>query len=124
MKISVSKRFTFEAAHYLPNHPGKCASPHGHSYKLEVEVSGGIDSKTGMVIDFGILDEIVQTMVIKKYDHSNMNDFFENPTAENMVHIIFLEINNGIFFKGLSCVLTKITLWETEKCKVIWRREQ
>ena len=38
-RVYITKRFTFEACHHLPNYNGKCANVHGHSYKLEVTVS-------------------------------------------------------------------------------------
>ena len=41
----IRKRFRFEAAHTLPFHPGKCARMHGHSYRLEVAVSGPIRTR-------------------------------------------------------------------------------
>ena len=37
--MRVRRRFGFEAAHRLPNHPGKCRELHGHSYVLVVTVN-------------------------------------------------------------------------------------
>ena len=37
--ISVTKIFKFDAAHFLPEHSGKCADLHGHTYRLEVTVA-------------------------------------------------------------------------------------
>ena len=31
---------TFDAGHRLLNYPGKCASPHGHTFTAEVLVAG------------------------------------------------------------------------------------
>lgn len=39
---TIGKTFTFEAAHHLEHHRGKCRRPHGHSYKLEVMVTGAV----------------------------------------------------------------------------------
>jgi len=36
MRTLVTRSFTFEAAHQLPWHPGKCRDLHGHGYRLEV----------------------------------------------------------------------------------------
>ena len=33
LKVTVVKEFKFDAAHYLPNHPGKCGIG-GHTYIL------------------------------------------------------------------------------------------
>ena len=51
MRTSVTTSFTFEAAHQLPWHSGKCRNSHGHRYRLEVPVEGPI-GPNGMVLDF------------------------------------------------------------------------
>ncbi len=84
-KLKVSKHFDFEAAHFLPHYHGKCERLHGHSYKLIVTVEGEVDPHSGMVIDFVILKKIVKERIIEKLDHYLLNDFMENPTAENTV---------------------------------------
>ena len=43
--MKLSKIFTFDAAHHLPNYTGKCKNLHGHSYQFEVIVSGKIKKK-------------------------------------------------------------------------------
>jgi 6-pyruvoyltetrahydropterin/6-carboxytetrahydropterin synthase len=57
----IGKHFTFEAAHRLQNHNGKCRNLHGHSYKVEVSVTGEMlqtsGPEEGMLIDFGVLSE-------------------------------------------------------------------
>ncbi len=54
--------------HRLPFHKGLCKNIHGHSYKMNVEITGGLD-KNGMVIDFFDLNRIVKP-IIEKYDHA------------------------------------------------------
>ena len=34
----IGKTFTFEAAHWLPGHTGKCNALHGHTWTVEVEL--------------------------------------------------------------------------------------
>lgn len=121
MKVSVTKIFEFEAAHRLPDYDGACKNLHGHSYKLEVEVSGYTDKVTGMIIDFKIFKKIVEDAVLYKYDHSNLNDFFSMPTAENMVVSIAKNLSEIINFiqpgkpsKGFSGMsVVRVRLWET-----------
>ena len=112
MKISVTKEFRFEAAHHLPNYDGACRNLHGHSYKLEVEVAGIVGSLTGMIIDFSDLKNTVKMLVISPYDHSDLNNHFDMPTAENMCSEIFKRlssaINNQEFIK-----VVRVRLWET-----------
>lgn len=112
MKVSVTKCFGFEASHYLPNYDGACSRLHGHSYKLQVTVSGSVDEATGMILDFTVLKAIVKEYVVDKYDHRYLNDFFSNPTAENMVQHIFRELRVRFNTMGLS--LESVKLWETE----------
>ena len=116
--ISVTKIFMFEASHHLPHYEGACHNLHGHSYKLEVTVTGNIqvdssNPKCGMIIDFKDLKEIVKETVIDKYDHSYLNDFFPNPTAEIMVLDIAREINKALLEKDLDIQLESCKLWET-----------
>ncbi|MDF9502052.1 6-carboxytetrahydropterin synthase, partial [Bacillus cereus] len=46
----VSKEFTFDAAHHLFHYEGKCKSLHGHTYHLQIAVSGLLDER-GMTYD-------------------------------------------------------------------------
>ena len=120
MKLSATKIFRFEAAHNLPYHQGKCANVHGHNYKLEVTFGmnerGLVDigSSDGMIIDFTDLKELVNNSVIIKLDHANLNDHFENPTAELMVIKIAEWIRHP--------QLIKLKLWETDDCFVVWEK--
>jgi 6-pyruvoyltetrahydropterin/6-carboxytetrahydropterin synthase len=106
MKMSVTKRFTFEAAHLLPMYEGPCANLHGHSYVLEVTVAGIID-RDGMVMDFSTLNQIVKP-IIGALDHSFLNNVVETPTAEN----ILLWIDGKL--KDADLWAEMLTLWETE----------
>lgn len=69
--MRVSRSYTFDAAHQLPFHKGKCANLHGHTYTVVVTVDGPIStepSSEGMVIDFENLDAYVKP-VITMMDH-------------------------------------------------------
>ena len=63
MDVSVKKKYTIEAGHILSAHPGQCANVHGHSYKIYLEVYGMLDPDTGMVIDFGDLNDIAERLL-------------------------------------------------------------
>lgn len=119
---TVTKLFEFEACHHLPHYDGACHNIHGHSYKLEVTVSGQVsknenDPKCGMIIDFKDLKAIVKSVAVDKYDHSNLNEFFPNPTAEIMVKQIAVDIMSklpqGVYL--MSC-----KLWETSTSYAEW----
>jgi len=94
----IGKKYKFDAAHFLPGHP-KCGKLHGHTWKVEVELVGEMDSN-GMVFDFGRLDKIMEE-VLADYDHTNLNDLISNPTCEmiacriksNLITIYDLPVN-------------------------------
>lgn len=87
----VSKEFTFDAAHHLTKYHGKCEHVHGHTYRLQVTVEGEVQ-ENGLVIDFVILKKIVKDKVLAKYDHRDLNEYFENPTAEVVLKAIWDEL--------------------------------
>lgn len=75
----VGKEYVFEAAHQLPNHRGKCAQLHGHSYKVAVYVEGPIindpgASDDGFVVDFGDLSDVMKPLIEKYCDHKFLNE--------------------------------------------------
>ena len=76
-KIRLTKEFRFEMAHALWNYDGLCKHFHGHSYILRVTVKGEPNSdesspKYGMVMDFGLLKQIVHEEVVDRLDHALM----------------------------------------------------
>ena len=103
-EVVVTRRTHFNAAHRLADPRvsdaenarlfGPCANPnfHGHNYNLDVSVIGPVDPATGYVIDIQTLKNLVETHVLAKLDHRNLNlDVAEfrtlNPTAENIVQV-------------------------------------
>lgn len=113
--ITLTKIFEFEASHSLPLYKGACHNLHGHSYKLEVTVTGKVDldvshTKCGMIMDFKDLNNLVKSNIISKLDHAHLNTLFSNPTAEIMVNFI-ADTLNEILPKGVKLVSVK--LWET-----------
>jgi 6-pyruvoyltetrahydropterin/6-carboxytetrahydropterin synthase len=121
--ISICRRFEFHAAHHLPNHQGKCKNVHGHSYILEVEVTGGVQKAghaKGMIIDFGSLKKIVSEKVIDLVDHKDLNLIWENPTAEVMVQEFSIILRNSL---PRYILLQRIRLWETSNSYAQWRTE-
>ena len=122
--LLITKRFRFEAAHFLPFHGGKCKNLHGHSYVLEVTVAGEVKStdsgsaQSGMVMDFSVLKSIVDENVISVFDHSNLNrEDFYNPTAELLVQCIASVLQEKL---PKDIYLYKLLLHETEDSWVEW----
>jgi 6-pyruvoyltetrahydropterin/6-carboxytetrahydropterin synthase len=88
------KDFTFEAAHCLPYVPKghKCGRLHGHSFKVQMFVSGPLN-KFGWVMDYADIKAIVKP-VIDRLDHYYLNDIpgLENPTSEVLAEWLWGEI--------------------------------
>lgn len=114
-KLYLTKEFTFDAAHKLINYEGKCKNLHGHTYKLQVTIQGTIQ-KNGMILDFREIKEIIEKNVVSKLDHSFINDFLSQPTAENTILWIWDKL-----VKKLP--LYELKLWETPNSSVSYKGE-
>lgn len=131
--LKVAKEFSFDMAHLLDGHDGKCQNLHGHTYKLQVIVSGETENngaKKGMVIDFADLKRAVNELIISPMDHAFIYDqsseretkiaqllqqlnskTFALPlrsTAENLAQFIFQRLKENVGFH-----LHSVRLWET-----------
>ncbi|MCD0419107.1 MAG: 6-carboxytetrahydropterin synthase QueD [Rhodopseudomonas sp.] len=85
--MKITQAFRFEAAHYLPKVPEthRCKRMHGHSYRVELQLSGPVNPDTGFVLDFFEIEAVFGPL-LKRLDHYCLNDIegLENPTAENI----------------------------------------
>ena len=94
---------------------GKCNNPHGHghNYVVEVLVSGEVNRDTGMVVNMAALDEAVQTAVLERFDHTNLNfdPLFVNqvPTTENLTKAVFDVLKHALPAGKLECVRVEET---------------
>ncbi len=126
-EIMVVKEFTFDAAHQLPDHPGKCKQMHGHTYRLQVGIKGPINS-VGMVIDFGDMKDIVNEL-LERVDHKCLNEIeadefpFLQPTAECMVLWFRDRLSQAVYrLTGQYAIrVVMIKLWETPTSYAEWR---
>lgn len=115
--LALEMEYHFAAAHRLPRYRGKCFDMHGHNYKLVVSIRGEPDPYTGILVDFGDLEQVVQDAVLERCDHHTLNDFIENPTAENIVVWMWEQLAPKL--PGLA----ELRLWETKDCSVVYRGE-
>ena len=62
--MEIFKVFHIDAAHRLPNVPAghKCANLHGHSFRIEIHISGPVDPQLGWVIDFADIAKAFQPL--------------------------------------------------------------
>ena len=145
--ITITRTFEWDMGHRVTNHASLCKNPHGHRYKMEMNISGPMndtmgDPGQGMVLDFGHLKTLVNKEVVDKLDHSFMYwkkdevmrkfatenntlrfvavDFV--PTAECIVQYLAEEISK-VFKKQLPEVeLERLEVYETPTCKAIWSK--
>jgi len=109
-RMDIFKSFVIEAAHRLPNVPAghKCARLHGHSFRIDVHVSGEPGAETGWVLDFADIKAAFKP-VFERIDHHYLNDIagLENPTSERLAMWIWNELQPAL------PTLSKIVLHET-----------
>ena len=138
--IRITKEFKFEMAHALVGHNGPCRNIHGHSYKFHVTVKGAVkngseDSDEGMVVDFTVIKNIVDRLIVQEYDHSLVLwdkmkidnaqfDFMNklilvpfNPTCENLL-IHYADLINSALPSNLNLVY--LMLRETPNSYAEW----
>jgi len=125
--IYITRKESFNAAHKLARTDwseeknlavfGKCSNPnwHGHKYELFVTVKGEPDPETGFLVDLKVLKQIIQTQIIDKIDHRNINldvDFMQNKMAST--EILAIEIWNQLFPHIKDAELHSVKLYETQ----------
>ena len=127
--IYLTRRERFNAAHRLFRDDwfddknlevfGKCSNPnwHGHNYVLYTTVKGEVNPELGFVINLKMLSQIINTEIIDKLDHKNLNtevDFLKGKimSTENLAIGIWQQLEPKI--KQLGCELHCIKVQETE----------
>lgn len=127
--VIVTKEITFDAGHRLLNYDGACHNVHGHTYRLQVSVTGRIDLKSGFVIDFkdlkawmkSAVDHFDHAMIFNRDDHlyepimqAGLKTYImdKEPTAENIAAEI-KEMILSFLPKDKPIDVFKVKLWET-----------
>jgi 6-pyruvoyltetrahydropterin/6-carboxytetrahydropterin synthase len=119
----------FDAGHRLLDYPGKCASPHGHTYRAEIFVGARALDGLGLARDFGAVRAPLKAWIDAHWDHGFLlNDADRvlvdalrtlpeaklylfpatNPTAEAMAERLFVEAR-----RQLGCAVQRVRIWES-----------
>ena len=129
----------FDAAHRVLRHESKCATLHGHRYKVEITCSARKLDDVGRVIDFGVIKQKVGTWIDDHWDHTTLVnaedvDLLEwcdlqaqgphgnrapyvfpcEPTAENIAARLLHQAQLLIGRDGLDVI--HVRCWETPNC--------
>ena len=111
--MKVSQTFRFEAAHHLPHVPEthKCRGMHGHSYRVDIILSGAMDPNTGFIVDFFEIEDKAGR-IISSLDHRCLNDIegLSNPPAEISAKWIFDRVEKHM------PILHAVRVYETGDC--------
>ena len=106
---------------------GLCArhSYHGHSYACDVTVSGGIDERTGMIVDLAQLDAVLAREVVQRFDHRNINvdvpEFADGkriPTGEELARFVCERVQSAL---GPTVRVVEVVIAEDETLRASFR---
>ncbi len=134
--ITCTRSLEFDAAHRVMNHESKCATLHGHRYKVEIHAHAkGLD-KIGRVVDFSVLKEKIGGWIDHFWDHTSLvwdrdvevvqalkklpqakPPFVTswNPTAENMAEFLLKHLCPMVL-QNTGVTVIKVVVWETPNC--------
>jgi 6-pyruvoyltetrahydropterin/6-carboxytetrahydropterin synthase len=115
--MEIFKKFSFDAAHYLPTVPEdhKCRRLHGHTFSVTVWVAGQVDPAIGWVVDFAEIKQAFAPLM-QRLDHRLLNEIpgLEVPTSENLAIYLWREMKPQL--PGLS----RIMVQENESCGAVY----
>ncbi len=128
MTTRIYKEVFFEATHRLIHYQGKCFRLHGHQWRVEVWIEGTADGRTGIVLDYNCIKEVVG-----RFDHQvilNAGDPMAacieafhpvvttpgDPTSELLADLIADMIDAEAAQQNLDACVRKIRVWESTSC--------
>ncbi len=119
----------FDAGHRLFKYRGKCDTPHGHTFRVEIMLNSEQLDQLGFVLDFVELKEAIGKWVDENWDHAFLvNDqdqelldalqslthrkifafHNENPTAEVIARTLYSHVKE--LYGGM---VSKVRIWES-----------
>ena len=109
---------TFDAAHHLPAHEGKCSNNHGHTWKVRMIVRCAETDQNGICIDFKRLKDDLH-YELERLDHQDLNQVLPSvvPTAENIAKYLFKMLKAA---SPLGITLHCVMVFESADCGVAY----
>jgi 6-pyruvoyltetrahydropterin/6-carboxytetrahydropterin synthase len=128
MMTTIFREVFFDASHRLLHYEGKCKNLHGHRWRVEVWLRGEPDARTGILVDFNVIKE-----VIERFDHQvilNREDpmvaclaEFQpvvttdgDPSSEHLAGEIRRLLDRECHLNGSGARVTRIRVWESDTC--------
>lgn len=108
---------------------GDCASPtpHGHEYACDVTVGGRIDPATGMLVDLGALDRVLDAIIVRPLNGECVNDAlgtFANggliPTCEELARVFATRLDVAFAAAGLAARVRSVRVAEDDTLSATW----
>jgi 6-pyruvoyltetrahydropterin/6-carboxytetrahydropterin synthase len=116
--MEIFQRFRFEAARRLPALPSEhpCSRLHGHSFQVELQISGPLDPALGWVLDFAEI-QAAWAPLRAVLDHRCLNELegLENPTSEHLAIWIWEHL------KPVLPQLSAVQIMETPDSGCVYR---
>lgn len=130
----------FDAAHRLPNLPGKCTSLHGHTWRVRVSIAGEASAE-GIVMDMSEVKRTLAGFVDQELDHATMlgaddpltdvltrfgmrvyvfdgSGGWHWPTVEAVAATIAARLQHGL--TGFGVDVTRVWVSETDRNAAVW----
>lgn len=116
--MDIFRIFHLQCARRLPalpdSHP--CSRLHGHSFEVELTLSGTVDPTMGWVLDFEAI-QIAWQPIHAALDHRTLNDIegLANPTSENLAVWLWQQL------KPRLADLSRVKVMETHDSGCVYR---
>lgn len=135
MIITANRYHDISCGHRVVGHEGKCASLHGHNYRIHFYCEARKLDSIGRVVDFSVIKEKLCMWLEENWDHrmliwsedpiledlkqidSSIKVVQFNPTAENIGEYL-LRFLGPSKLMGTGVSLVKVEIEETRKCSV------
>ena len=132
--FKVAKTIWFNYGHRLLGDHNKCSHLHGHSARVEIEMSSEKLNRKGMVVDFFDIKRTIGECIDRSLDHKMIlwsKDPLakllkkagepvvlvdENPTAEMLARWIFKQACR------MKLPVSKVTLWENQDSCAVYQK--
>ena len=107
----------FDAAHALRGYDGPCENLHGHTWKVQVFLSGKELDRIGLLHDFKAVKSDLRDVLLE-FDHKLLNDIrpfdVENPSSENLARSIYRKM------KDKNKMISKVVVWESPSSRAAY----